>query len=668
MSEVAALVRFVHVTAAILLAGGLGFRLLVAQPAFAQAKQSAAALEQLYWSAQLRHLRWCVALLCLTLPLSLWLHAATVSGSSLPALSALFLLATETQFGRVWLIRMALLIVIAVLVKAKPAANLWALVFALSSGLLAGLAFAGHAAAAGGAEFVLQVCADAVHLLAGGVWLGGLVPLALLLRQCNRWDDATSLAVAKEATRRFSTLALASVIVLIGTGLYNAWNLVGGFAPLFGTHYGKLLLVKLGLLLPLLATGAVNLLRLKPTIVATGDRARETGAALRSLRHNVIIEVFLGLAILLIVGHMGITPPARHVPPDWPLSFRWDWTVLEKAPQAVAEVQRGAIWLAVGAVALSAGIFQRINRLLATIVGIGAIAYAINLVHQAVLIDAYPDTYKRPAVAYQAISIANGAALYQDSGCAACHGNGGHGDGPAAAEFDPPPPDLTGRHANAHTAGDLYWWLSYGVKPASAMPGFSQSLSDEERWDVINYLRALASGDRAKNLAPVIDDQPTLVAPDFAYETNNGAARTLKEHRGNKIVLLILLNLQNTESRLRELGSLSALLQAAEVEIVVVPNLIDRLFVDKQLPGLIVSEGIREITQTYKLFARSFAADDAITATPHVEFLIDKQGYIRARWLPAENAAWHKVDLLMQQIDALRKEKPTAPAPDDHVH
>ena len=124
MSELAALVRFVHVTAAILLAGGLGFRLLVAQPAFAQAKQSAAALEQLYWRAQLRHLRWCVALLCLTLPLSLWLHAATVSGSSLPALSALFLLATETQFGRVWLIRMALLIVIAVLVKAKPAANL----------------------------------------------------------------------------------------------------------------------------------------------------------------------------------------------------------------------------------------------------------------------------------------------------------------------------------------------------------------------------------------------------------------------------------------------------------------------------------------------------------------------------------------------------------------
>ena len=113
-----------------------------------------------------------------------------------------------------------------------------------------------HTLDAEGADFVLQVCADAVHLLASGVWLGGLIPLALLLRECNRKNDAAELAVAREATRRFSTLALASVIVLICTGLNNAWNLVGGFAPLFGTHDGKLMLVKLGLLVPLLAIGS----------------------------------------------------------------------------------------------------------------------------------------------------------------------------------------------------------------------------------------------------------------------------------------------------------------------------------------------------------------------------------------------------------------------------
>jgi putative copper resistance protein D len=507
-----------------------------------------------------------------------------------------------------------------------------------------------------------------MHLLASGVWLGGLIPLASLLRQCRRNDDATSLAIAREATRRFSNLALASVLMLIGTGIYNAWNLVGGFAPLFGTVYGKLLLAKLGLLMPLLAIGAANLLLLKPRVAAANAPAGDTKSALRKLHRNVIIEVSLGVVILLIVGHMGITPPARHVQPEWPFSFRWDWSILEIAPKAFAEIQRGAIWFAIGVIALIGAIFRRGKRLIATVICLGGLAYAINLVHQTVMIDAYPDTYKRPAVAYQAISIANGAALYQDSGCATCHGASGHGDGPVATELEPPPPDLTARHANAHTAGDLFWWLSHGVKPTSAMPGFSQSLSEEERWDLINYLRALSSGERAKNLATVIEDKPWLVAPDFTYETNDGKAKTLKDHRGNKIVLLILLNLQDTEERLREVGKVSAQLQAGEVEIVVVPNLIDRQFVDKQLPGLIVSEGIREVVETYKLFARSFSSEDPIASTPHAEFLIDTQGYIRARWLPAENTGWRNLNLLMQQIEGLRKEKPTAPAPDEHVH
>ena len=98
------------------------------------------------------------------------------------------------------------------------------------------------------------------------------------------------------------------------------------------------------------------------------------------------------------------------------------------------------------------------------------------------------------------------------------------------------------------------------------------------------------------------------------------------------------------------------------------PNLIDRQFVDKQLPGLIVIEGIREVVETYKLLASSFNSEKPIASTPHAEFLIDKQGYIRARWLPAENTGWRNFNLLTQQIDALRKEKPTAPAPDEHVH
>jgi len=53
---------------------------------------------------------------------------------------------------------------------------------------------------------------------------------------------------------------------------------------------------------------------------------------------------------------------------------------------------------------------------------------------------------------------------------------------------------------------------------------------------------------------------------------------------------------------------------------------------------------------------------------PHVEYLIDKQGYMRARWLAAENDGWRNLAVLQQQVDLLANEKPRALAPDDHVH
>jgi len=87
-----------------------------------------------------------------------------------------------------------------------------------------------------------------------------------------------------------------------------------------------------------------------------------------------------------------------------------------------------------------------------------------------------------------------------------------------------------------------------------------------------------------------------------------------------------------------------------------------------KFPGLIANEGIAEITETYSLFARSFADEGLIASPRHVEFLIDKQGYIRARWLPTENQGWRDIQRLSSQVELLRKEKPRAPPPEEHVH
>lgn len=676
MSELSAVVRFLHLTAVVLLASGFAFSLFIERPVCARG--DGRDLARSWRTSWIRLVRYWIAIIFVTAFLGLWLQSLSVSEGSPTAssFSVLLPLISETHFGKVWLLRMTLLIAVAALVfcagnttKKSFSGYFLASGFFLSASLLASVGLAGHAAAAEGASFALQVFVHALHLLATGLWLGGLLLFSLFLRKCRRSADADAVAMAQAATRRFSSIAVISVALLIFTGSYNAWNLVGGVPQLFGTPYGKLLLIKIALLLPLIIIAAVNRFNLKPKLLAASSNPRETAFELTAkLGRNAIVEATCGALILLVVGFMGVTPPARHVQPDWPFSFRWDWSVLAKSPKALAEVQRGAVWATVGGIALLAALAKRRRRIIAASISLGAFYYSVETVHTAVMIDAYPDTYKRPAVAYQALSVANGKSLYHESGCAICHGINGYGDGLAATELNPKPPDLTAPHADNHTAGDLYWWLSYGVKPSSAMPGYSQSLSEEERWDLINFMRALSSGEKARALAPVIEDEPWLVAPDFTYGTDNGAMKTLKDHRGNNVVFLVLLNVKAADTRLMQLQSTLHRFQAAEVEVIVVPPLIDQSHVASILPGLTVIEGIKEITDTYKVFARSFADDSLVPGTPHAEFLIDKQGYIRARWLATESDAWRKIDVLLKQVELLRNEKPRAPAPEDHVH
>jgi copper transport protein len=109
--------------------------------------------------------------------------------------------------------------------------------------------------------------------------------------------------------------------------------------------------------------------------------------------------------------------------------------------------------------------------------------------------------FTRPAAAEQAgqinpippdaDSVAVGRQLYQDN-CAPCHGVAGQGDGPVGLTLNPRPADLS-LHAvpGVHTDGQLYEWITNGF-PGSVMPAFRQTLTDDERWHLVNFIRTLA--------------------------------------------------------------------------------------------------------------------------------------------------------------------------------
>jgi mono/diheme cytochrome c family protein len=84
-------------------------------------------------------------------------------------------------------------------------------------------------------------------------------------------------------------------------------------------------------------------------------------------------------------------------------------------------------------------------------------------------------------------SVAAGKDLYIQN-CAVCHGDTGHGDGPAAKALNPQPFDLT-VHVGLHADGVLWGWISDGI-PRTAMPAWKDKLTDAQRWQLVDFMRA----------------------------------------------------------------------------------------------------------------------------------------------------------------------------------
>jgi mono/diheme cytochrome c family protein len=84
-----------------------------------------------------------------------------------------------------------------------------------------------------------------------------------------------------------------------------------------------------------------------------------------------------------------------------------------------------------------------------------------------------------------ASSIAAGLKVWKQE-CAACHGEVGKGDGPQAKKLEVKIPALSS--ISQQTDGELYWKVTAGRRP---MPGYRKTLSDEQRWQVVTYMRSL---------------------------------------------------------------------------------------------------------------------------------------------------------------------------------
>lgn len=118
----------------------------------------------------------------------------------------------------------------------------------VGTGLAATWALAEHAST--GLQSAVAMPVDVLHLLAVATWLGGLAALLVSLY----WGPP----VERSAVRRFSRIAFGSVLVLVATGVYQSWRQVGSWRALTDTAYGRLLLLKVGLVVVLVGLAWVS--------------------------------------------------------------------------------------------------------------------------------------------------------------------------------------------------------------------------------------------------------------------------------------------------------------------------------------------------------------------------------------------------------------------------
>ena len=584
------------------------------------------------------------------------LQSAAIAGADNVSdlLEALPVVAEHTRYGTTLMLRLALLLVAtlagvsqSVMARRSPshaiqsgigtrrraAVYLTLLLTAIALGLQGVI---GHAGATAGAIGDGLVLSEFLHLSAAGLWLGALLPLWISLRMLPP-------AAAAPVCERFSPVGLACVLVLAGTGFAQALELIGSLPALFGTAYGHIALLKIALFLVTLALAALNRLWLTDRLAAGAPGAR------RQLLVSVSIETVIGLAIVTAAAFLASTVPGAHQAPVWPFSWQFSLITVREDPDLRQEVFVSLLAIGAAILLLAAALLWRRFRLPALAVMLAIIAWrgpSLSLL----TVEAYPTSFQTSPTGFSAAAIAHGQALFMQN-CVSCHGPEGEGNGPAAAGLHIKPSDLTQPHVFDHTDGEMFWWLTHGIDDPEgglAMPGFANALSAEDRWALIDYVRAHNAGVAMQQDSAL--DQPVR-APALPIECNGVAASTMADLHGHA-VFVVLGDAATDRIAVPSRDAITLEVSAGDLSA---GNI-------KPAPGSCIATGPAGWN------AYAILADLPLDEAAGSEFLVDPNGWLRAVQRPGATSGWHSRDDLLAAIRGICTHPIEQPSGGSHEH
>ena len=559
----------------------------------------------------------------------LLLQAADMAGATSVAqtLSAVRVVLSGTWFGHLVALQLLSVVAVAVVIGRRDhVRRQWAA--CVLSGLATALQ-AGHGhAAAMASGFSLLLASGIVHLLAAGAWLGGLAPLLLVVGAASPRDGAM-------AARWFTPLGKLCLVAIVATALTQGWVLVASLPGLVGTGYGWMVLVKTALFGVLFAFAVANRYRFAPALLRD-----DPASAKRVLVRSIGVQTAFGVAVVVAAAVLSNLPPAMHAQPVWPFPQRLSLDAVSEDPDLRYEVVGACVALACAAILALTPFLRWRLRWLGPAVAAAIAWFAVPHL-DLLFVPAYPTSFQHSPTGFAASATVQGAALYPGQ-CASCHGAEGFGDGAAAPGLPVPPADLTAAHLWMHSDGELFWWLSHGIEAPEggmAMPGFDHTLTPEQRWDLIDYVRAHNAG-LVVQAAGIWS--PPLQAPGFEARCAGDQIRSLADFRGGFVRLVI--------------GTMPGVPDPAVTTILATADP-----AAQPGPGLCIADDAA-LPTAYGIVSGLAPQDLAGT-----QILIDGQGWLRAVQPGRTGSGWNDTQRLTATIRQLQANPIARNAENDHA-
>ena len=205
----------------------------------------------------------------------------------------------DTSGGHAWVVQAAAALLILLARWAPPRARRATTAIA-SAALLAGLSLTGHAVLHEGWLGALHRFNDVLHVLSGGAWFGGLVPVLVILGALGQeaWRGDATLAL-----RRFSRAGHIAVALVLLSGLVNTALVLGRWPTAWSSPYDALLDAKIAAVAAMVGLALVN------RYVFTPMMARHSPEARAALRRATSAEVLLGFFAIALVAIFGLLDP-----------------------------------------------------------------------------------------------------------------------------------------------------------------------------------------------------------------------------------------------------------------------------------------------------------------------------------------------------------------------